>query len=77
MSMADVNRAKSKASDSAVHLAMAIFLTVLLDDFDFTNEQITHAWDRMNKLSQEVAEKRVNVRDLLMVLRDEYNIDLR
>lgn len=32
-----------KAQDEAVHLAMAIFLTVLTDDFNFTQEQITHA----------------------------------
>ena len=70
---ADVN----KASDRAVHLAIAIFLMVLKDDFDFNMEQIRHAWDRMDKLSEEVAERRIKVKDLTDTLYEEYGIDLR
>lgn len=76
-SVADLNRAKDKATREAVHLAMAIFLMVLKDDFDFTLEQVQHAWDRLDKLSEEVAEHRINARDLIDTLRDEYGIDLR
>lgn len=72
-----MKRATSEASDRGVKLAIAIFLMVLKDDFDFTGEQIIHAWERMDKLSQEVSEKRITVKDLTDTLYDEYNIDLR
>ena len=76
-SEADVKRAKAKASDDAIRLAMAIFLTVLCDGFDFDKDQIRLAWGKMEKLSQEIAEKRVNLFDLLNVLDTEYEISLR
>lgn len=76
VSMADVERAKKNASDDAVHLALAIFLTVLKDDFGFDNEQVKLARSRVDKLSEEVAERRVSIADLLTVLREEYHIDL-
>lgn len=75
-SKADVNRARDKAASDAVHLAMAIFLTVLKDDMGFTNDQIIHVWNRVDKLSQEVAERRINVHDLCGVLESEYSITL-
>ena len=76
VSEADLNRAKSVASDQAIKLAIAIFLTVLTDDFNFDNDQIRYAWTRLDKLSQEVAEHRISALDLITVLREEYNIDL-
>ena len=76
VSQADVDRAKSAASDQAVHLVLAIMLTVLKDKFDFDNDQIVSVWNAVNKLSEEVAEKRVSKRDLVTVLSEEYNIDL-
>ena len=66
-----------KARDEAIHLSMAIFLTVLKDDFDFDNEKITHVWNRVDKLSKEVAEGRVNILDFVEVLLEEYGIELR
>ena len=77
VTQADVERAKGNAASDAVHLSMAIFLTVLKDDMGFSNDQIIHVWDRVDKLSQEVAERRVNVKDLCGVLSDEYDIVLQ
>ena len=77
VSEADLNRAKSSASDQALKLAIAIFLTVLCDDFAFDKEQVQLAWERMDKLSQEIAERRVNAYDLIGVLNEEYGIDLK
>ena len=77
VSEADLNRAKATASDQAVKLAIAIFLTVLKDDFDFDNDQLVHAWERLDKLSEEVAEHRISAWDLINVLHEEYNVDLR
>lgn len=68
--MATVNKAK----DEAIHLAMAIFLMVLKDDFGFDNDQIKHAWDRVDKLSKEVAEHRVDIWDFVETLDKEYDI---
>ncbi len=65
-----------KIQDNAIHLAFAIFLTVLKDDFGFDNDQIVHAWERADKLSKSAADGWVNLWDLVGVLKDEYNIDL-
>ncbi len=75
-SEADVKRARDNAANEAIHLSIAIFLTVLKDKFDFDNESIKRAWYEMDKLSEEVAEKRINIHDMVTVLRDEYDIDL-
>ena len=73
---ADVKRAKASASDEAVKLAIAIFLTVLCDDFNFDKDQLQLAWERMDKLSEEIKEHRVSAWDLVEVLKEEYGIDL-
>ena len=76
-SEADMKRARDKATNEAIHLSIAIFLTVLKDKFDFDNESIQRAWREMDKLSEEVAEHRINLNDMVAVLRDEYDIDLK
>ncbi|MBR6859748.1 MAG: hypothetical protein IKM73_00305 [Acidaminococcaceae bacterium] len=76
VSEADLNRAKATASDQAVKLAIAIFLTVLKDRFDFDNDQICEAWEAMNKLSEEIKEHRISAWDLVNVLREEYGISV-
>ena len=65
-----------KIRDEAIHLAFAIFLTVLKDNFGFDNDQIVFAWERADKLSEEAKDGRIKLWDLVGVLRDEYNIDL-
>ena len=73
VSRADIETTK----DKSIHLCMAIFLTVLKDDFAFTQDQVVHAWNRIDKLSKEVAEGRLNIKDLIDVLNEEYDIELR
>ena len=65
-----------KIRDEAIHLAFAIFLTVLKDNFGFNNDQIVYAWERADKLPEEAKDGRIKLWDLVGVLRDEYNIDL-
>ena len=65
-----------KAEERACHLAMAIFLTVIKDDFGFDNDAIVLAWNRWDKLSEEIKEGRVNLKDLTDVLAEEYDINL-
>lgn len=70
---ADVKRAWQKGVHDGVASASAIFLTVLCDKFD-GGDYIADVWREIEKLSVEVAEKRVSVKDLERVLKDEYGI---
>ena len=72
---ADVLRAKNEAIEEAVHLASAIFLTVLVDKFN-AHDYIADIWNEVNKLSEEISESRVSVSDLTVVLKEEYDIIL-
>ena len=72
LSWADAN----KIRDESIHLAMALFLMILKDDFDFSIEQIQYAWNWLDKLSREAAEGRINLWDIVGVLHDEYGVDL-
>lgn len=76
VSEADLNRAKATASDQAFKLTVVIFLTVLMDNFGFDKDQLHFAWERLNKLSGEVAERRISAWDLAEVLKDEYDVDV-
>lgn len=74
LSEADVIRIQ----DNAVHLAFAIFLTVLKDKFGFSNDEIVRAWYEADKLSEEVLrDGLVKLKDLVDMLKEEYKIDLR
>lgn len=72
LSQADV----PKIRDEAIHLAFAIFLTVLKDDMNFDNDQIVFAWERADKLSKSAADGYVNLWDLVSVLKEEYGVML-
>jgi len=74
VSLADMKKNANKATDEAIHLAFAIFLTVLLDYHGFTREQIQDVWHQADKLSEEIMEGRINIRDLLNVLNEEYGV---
>lgn len=67
-----------KIQDNAVHLAFAIFLSVLKDKFNFSNDDVVRAWKEADKLSEEVLKDGlVKLKDLVDTLRTEYGIDLR
>ena len=65
-----------KAEEKACHLAMAIFLTVMKDKMGASNDDIVNAWNEWDKLSEEIKEGRVNLKDLTDVLAEEYDIKL-
>lgn len=71
----DVDRAWEKGVLDGVSNACAIFLTVILDKYNGA-EHIKGLWDEINKLSEEVKERRVSVADLRRVLLDEYEISV-
>ena len=70
---ADVRRAKAQAVNDAVRMTSAIFLTVLCDKFGGA-DYISDIWNAVNKLSEEIKEKRVSVPDLIRTLNEEYDI---
>lgn len=55
--------------------ACVIFLTVLLDKY-IGGDRIKAVWEDINKLSEEVKEKRVSVSDLRRTLLDEYDVEV-
>lgn len=71
----DVDRAWEKGVLDGVSNACAMFLTVLLDKFNGA-DHIVAVWDEINKLSEEVKERRVSVADLRRVLLDEHGIEV-
>ena len=72
----DVKRAWESGLNDGVTEAMTILLTVLVDKFDGA-EYIRDVWREVQKLSEEVGERRVNVTDLRRVLLDEYEIEVK
>lgn len=70
---ADVKRAEAKATETAVRMTSAIFLTVLCDKFGGA-DYIPDIWKEVCKLSEEIKEKRVSVYDLITTLDQEYDV---
>ena len=73
---ADVDRAYAKGTKDGCNLAMAIFLTVIVDKFNGA-DWVPDIWNACNKLSDEIKEHRVNLFDLVDVLESEYNIEIK
>ena len=71
----DVDRAWEKGVLDGVSNATAIFMTVLTDKFNGA-EYVRDIWREINKLSEEVAERRVSCADLRRVLLEEYDIEV-
>jgi len=74
-SQEDVKRAWNKGVNDGVTEAMSILLTVLVDKFNGA-EYIRDVWREVQKLSEEVGEKRVSTTDLRLVLLEEYGIEV-
>lgn len=73
---ADVDKAYAKGCNEGCNLAMAIFLTVIVDKFN-GKDWVPDIWEACNKLSTEIKEHRVNLFDLVNVLEEEYDIEIR
>lgn len=69
---ADVIRARSEA----VRRCWAILFTVLRDKEGYDNEALQRLWGHVTKLSEEIVERRIDVDDLVQVLRDEAGVRL-
>lgn len=73
---ADVNKARQEAIDQAIDISWAISMTVLHDKYEFDRQKLSDYWRYLNSLSDEIAENRVSIIDLVTVLRDEAGIIL-
>lgn len=70
---ADCDRAWERGVLDGVSNATAMFLTVIVDKFDGA-DYVMSLWNEINKLSDEVKERRVSVADLKNTLKEEYQI---
>lgn len=73
---ADVERAKKKAMEQSCKYAWAIMFTVLMDKENATPEILQRVWSEVDSLSEEVAEGRVSIADLIYTLKEESGIYL-
>lgn len=72
---ADCKKAWERGVLDGVSNACAILLTVLADKFD-GGDYIPDIWAEVNKLSEEIKERRVSVADLRHTLLEEYGINV-
>ena len=72
---ADVKRAKQEAQDKAISLAMCLFLTVMKDKENASNEDLKRIWKEIEDLSDSVVQGYVDLNDLRTTLKEEYGIE--
>lgn len=72
---ADVDKAWNQGVLDGVSNSSAIFLTVLVDKYEFA-EQVLSFWRDVTKLSEEIKEGRATISDLKRVLREEYDVEV-
>ena len=65
---------KAEAYTRGVNLALVLAMTVLYDKMGFDNDAIAEFWVHCEKLSEEIHEGRVNLKDLTTVLHSEYGV---
>lgn len=75
-SQKDVEKARKIAQSNALITCEAIFLTVMMDKFGM-EDRLNDVWNEVNKLSDEIKERRVSLTDLITVLYEEYGIRLQ
>ena len=73
----ELKKELEKAANNGVGLALALFVTVMVDKYGFSQDDVQELWGHLNKLSEEVKEGRVSAWDLKNVLEEEYNIILQ
>lgn len=72
---ADIKRAKREAQDKAISLAMCLFLTVMKDKENASNEDLKRIWKEIEDLSDSVVQGYVDLNDLRTTLKEEYGIE--
>lgn len=72
---ADIKRAKREAQDTVISLAMCLFLTVMKDKENASNEDLKRIWKEIEDLSDSVVQGYVDLNDLRTTLKEEYGIE--
>ena len=74
--MADVERAKDKATLDVIRLFRVLVLTVLLDKEGYAVEDSHRMWKAVEYLADSVAKGYTSIPALEMVLREEYGFEI-
>lgn len=72
---ADVDKSFEDGVFQGTHNAAAMFMNVLLDKYD-GKDKLRAIWADVSKLSEEVIEGRVKIREITRMLKEEYDIEL-
>lgn len=75
-SMADVKKAKVKATNDAISQVWALFLTVMRDKEGYGKTRLNRIWNEVNYLADSVSDGRVSFDDLIKTIEDEAGIRL-
>ena len=73
----DLRNMQLKVAQDSFDMYAAVVLTVLRDKFGYGHVRLKRALDAMNSLCDELTKGRNSHEDLIQVLLDEANIDLR
>lgn len=73
----DLRNMQLKVAQDSFDMYAAVVLTVLRDKFGYGHVRLKRALDAMNSLCDELTKGRISHEDLIQVLLDEANIDLR
>lgn len=75
--VADIERAKTRAQGEAIKYAFAIFFTVMWDKEQADKETMQRIWREVDELSDSVSAGYVTVADLMNTLKEEYGVCLK
>ena len=73
----DLRNMQLKVAQDSFDMYAAVVLTVLRDKFGYGHVRLKRALDAMNSLCGELTKGRITHEELIQVLLDEANIDLR
>lgn len=73
----DLRNMQLKVAQDSFDMYAAVVLTVLRDKFGYGHVRLKRALDAMNSLCDELTKGRISHEDLIQVLLDEADIDLR
>lgn len=72
----DVARAKDKATDDGLRLALYIALYVMLDKFGFSDEQLSMASHAMNRTASMINSGELKWQEIMQIVKEEYGVEV-
>ena len=76
VTMADVERAKSTATDEALRRMIYLVLYILIDKHDAPREDIAQLADEVNYYADSITKGYITWKDIERVVRDEFSVRL-